>query len=161
MKAIVAMGPYRVIGYKGIIPWYIPDDLKWFKKMTSDPKTGGYLVMGYTTFQNVGLLPDRFTYILTNDPEKLRLPITKNHRYLNFADLMSLTIRFSNIWVVGGAKTYAIMLPYCQEVYATHIMDEYEGDVYMPMFEDQFPNSEIVQEFKDRWIVRYWKNYEH
>lgn len=36
MKTIVAMGLNRTIGNRGEIPWYIPEDFGWFKKMTSN-----------------------------------------------------------------------------------------------------------------------------
>ncbi|HWF20003.1 MAG TPA: dihydrofolate reductase, partial [Verrucomicrobiae bacterium] len=34
-KAIAAMSENRVIGHAGKIPWHLPDDFKWFKKMTT------------------------------------------------------------------------------------------------------------------------------
>jgi len=34
MKAIAAMSLNRVIGRGGQIPWHLPEDFKWFKKMT-------------------------------------------------------------------------------------------------------------------------------
>ncbi|MGI8966039.1 MAG: dihydrofolate reductase, partial [Limisphaerales bacterium] len=56
------MSHNRVIGYKGKIPWHLPEDFKWFKKMT----TGQIIVMGRKTFESIGqLLPNRTTFILT------------------------------------------------------------------------------------------------
>lgn len=147
----------RVIGNKGRMPWHIPADLKHFAALTK----GHPLVMGHTTYKSVGALPGRYTYILTNNAEKLILPRTDVCRYIDhdaletaFCSNWELSDR---IWVCGGATVYKLLLPRCTEVYATIILDEYEGDTYMPHFEDQFPNSEILQETKDCWMVRYWK----
>ena len=41
-KAIAAMSLNRVIGADGKIPWHLPEDFKWFKKMTM----GDVVVMG-------------------------------------------------------------------------------------------------------------------
>ena len=51
-KAIAAMSLNRVIGADGKIPWYLPEDFKWFKKMT----LGNVVVMGRKTFEGLGLL---------------------------------------------------------------------------------------------------------
>ena len=40
----------RVIGAGNRIPWHLPEDFKWFKKMT----TGQVIVMGRKTFESIG-----------------------------------------------------------------------------------------------------------
>jgi dihydrofolate reductase len=42
MKAIAAMAQNRVIGRDGKIPWHLPEDFRWFKRMT----TGGVVLWG-------------------------------------------------------------------------------------------------------------------
>ena len=55
-KAIAAMSENRVIGRGNEIPWYIPEDFKWFKETTM----GHVLVMGRRTFESIGkALPGR------------------------------------------------------------------------------------------------------
>ena len=155
MKAIVAMDPYRVIGYKGRIPWHIPEDFKWFKRATMDCP----LLMGHSTFDSIGKpLPGRYTYILTNNPEKLALPSAELCGYASEKQVFDMPLEFrKRMWVCGGAKVYQRFLPLCDEVYVSHIMEDYEGDTYMPEFEDQFPYSEIVEEHKDFWVVKHMK----
>ena len=80
MKAIAAMDLNRVIGVDGRIPWHCPDDFAWFKKMT----TGGSLIMGRKTFDMVGILPGRFTYILTNNRAKQSLPPGGAGQYIDY-----------------------------------------------------------------------------
>ncbi len=166
MKAIVAMDLNRVIGYKGQIPWKLPDDFKWFKIKTM----GGILVMGSNTFNTVGCLPFRFTFVLTNDPVKLQftprsydmsddLSKPSLHEYVNLDTLLLRTkwIPSDNIWLCGGEFTYKSMLSYCDELYITHVLDEFEGDTFFPPHETLFPNSVIIKETSKYWIVKYTK----
>lgn len=190
MKAIVAMDPNRVIGYKGKVPWHIPEDMKWFKRVTmgipheraihtksfnTEPKEarGQFLIMGRTTYKDVGILPGRYIYILTNDAEKLALPSTHAAMYINFDyvlnelkprgdthdffDCMKAEFIWKHMWVCGGAKTYQLLLPFCDEVFVTHVIEEYDGDTFMPEFESEFPKQELLRETKDYSIVRYCK----
>ena len=162
MKAIAAMDLNRVIGYKDKIPWHISEDLKWFKKCTLNHP----IVMGRTTFESIGkTLPTRHTLVLTNDQTKLENKHCDwsilSYRYISEKYLLDKIKdhpdKSQDFWVCGGSQIYKQLLPYCTEVYQTIILDEYEGDVYMPEYEDDFPNSEIIQENKKFWIVRYWK----
>ena len=67
-KAIAAMSLNRVIGADGKIPWHLPEDFKWFKKMTM----GNIVVMGRKTFEGLGKpLPNRKNLILTHHPQRL------------------------------------------------------------------------------------------
>ncbi len=68
MKAVAAMSLNRVIGHEGAIPWHLPEDFKWFKKLT----LGGFVIMGRKTFASLGRpLPDRTNIVLTRAPRKL------------------------------------------------------------------------------------------
>ena len=174
MRAIVAMDGNRVIGNKGEIPWHISDDLKWFKRLTMgipweraihvgpwnvEPSAGSStLVMGRKTFKKVGPLPGRYTYCVTRDPEKLALPKTDTMKYASFNDVILLSqvgFVWGNTWVVGGAEIYKLFMPQCTDVFVTHVLEDYDGDTFMPDFEDQFPTQEILKETKSYWIVRY------
>ena len=52
-KAIVAMSVNRVIGKDNKLPWHLPEDLRWFKKLT----TGNVIIMGRKTFESIGRPP--------------------------------------------------------------------------------------------------------
>ena len=62
---VVAMAPDRGIGYRGALPWHLPDDLKTFKRIT----TGHPVLMGRKTYESIGRpLPGRQNIVLTRDP---------------------------------------------------------------------------------------------
>ena len=154
MKAIAAMDLNRAIGINGRIPWHCKEDFAWFKKKTS----GGCLIMGRKTFDAVGVLPGRFTYVLTENMSKLVLPPGGAAQYINYQYISDHEMwRDPHTWVCGGASVYKQLFPLCDEFYLTIILDEFEGDTYLPDYESIFPYSEIVQETKQFWIVRYWK----
>jgi dihydrofolate reductase len=156
MKAIVAMDLNRGMGFHGKLPWHLPEDFKWFKQKTLETKK---LVMGRDTFQSVGTLKDRFTYVLTSDPTLIALPPFATYRYVN-PDFFKTEVH-CDMWLCGGAKTYKLLLPYCIEVYVTHVLNEYEVDTYMPPFEETFAIQEILLETKDFWIVKYSSPFEY
>ena len=66
--AVAAMSLNRVIGRDNKIPWHLPEDFKWFKKLT----TGSLVIMGRKTFESLGRpLPNRTNIVVTRDPEHL------------------------------------------------------------------------------------------
>jgi len=151
MNAIVAMELNRGIGFHGKLPWNsIPDDFKWFKKKTMETKK---LVMGKDTFQSVGVLKDRFTYVLTTDPSLIALPPFVSYCYIRPEFFKNEP--HDDMWLCGGAKAYQLLLPYCTELFLTLVLDEYKSDTYMPPFEERFVDQEIIIESKNFWIVKY------
>jgi dihydrofolate reductase len=157
MKAIAAMDLNRLIGNGPRIPWHISEDFKWFKKMTM----GGTLLMGRTTFDSIGkALPGRTTYVLTSDKEKMKAGLQNNMRYVCDWYLNVIEKDFfkrDDVWLCGGSKVYGQYFPMCTDVYLTIVLNEYEGNVHLPHFEHHFPNSTILRETRDFWVVHYWK----
>ncbi|MFO7648549.1 dihydrofolate reductase, partial [Halomonas campaniensis] len=63
---IAAMDRHRVIGVDNQLPWYLPEDLRFFKRMTQAKP----LVMGRKTFQSIGRpMPGRLNIVVTRDPD--------------------------------------------------------------------------------------------
>jgi dihydrofolate reductase len=157
MKAILAMAKNRVIGKDGGLPWSsIKEDFKWFKEFT----TGKKLIVGKNTFDTLPMLKNREIFVLTRRIEELsEIP---NQYLINKNDLTGKIISDvsdldSDIIVAGGAKTYVRLLPYITEFYVTHVNGSYEGDTFMPPFEDLFTNKEVVKEFDLHKVIKYTK----
>lgn len=157
MHGIVAMDLNRLIGNQGKIPWKLSADMKFFREMTSDKENGGFLIMGRKTFDSVKALPGRHTYVLTNDPEKLRMIDLIGHKFVNEENLWRVAAPDHRFWVCGGAEVYKKLLPLCSDVYVTIVLGEYEGDTYLEPFEDAFPYQTLIHECKTHWIVKYAK----
>jgi dihydrofolate reductase len=163
MKAIIAMAQNRVIGKNGTIPWHIPNDFKWFKEFTM----GKTLIVGKNTFDTLPLLKNRECLILTKPVDDIDAYITNQYMVNNNAmtgqmitmeDVESYSrFRKGYLIVAGGAKTYVKLLPYITEFYVTHVNGTYDGDVFMPPFEDLFTHQEVVKEFDRHKVVKYSK----
>lgn len=149
LSAIVAMTPERVIGKGGDLPWHLPEDLKFFKRTTS-----GYpIVMGRKTYESIGRpLPKRRNIVLTRDRNWSAEGVEVIHAPEQLESLEGLDQR---VFVIGGSEIYAAFLPHLDELLVSHLHRSHEGDTRFPPFEDQFPNSEVVEEFED-FVVRRW-----
>ena len=163
MKAIMAMSENRCIGKENKIPWYVPNDFKWFKEFTM----GKTLIVGKTTFDTLPLLKNRECLVLTKPVEAIDAYITNQYLVNNNAmtgqmitmeDVESYSrFRKDYLIVVGGAKTYVKLLPYITEFYVTHVNGNYDGDTFMPEFEHTFSNKEVVKEFDGHKVIMYTK----
>ena len=164
MKAIIAMAQNRVIGKNGKLPWpSIKEDFKHFKEFT----TGKTLIVGKNTFDTLPLLKNRECLVLTKPVEAIDAYITNQYLVNNNAmtgqmitmeDVESYSqFRKDYLIVAGGAKTYVKLLPYITEFYVTHVNGTYDGDVFMPPFEDLFTQQEVVKEFDGHKVVKYSK----
>jgi len=164
MKAIIAMAKNRVIGKNGGLPWpNIKEDFKHFKEFTM----GKTLIVGKNTFDTLPLLKNRECLILTKPVDDIDAYITNQYMVNNNAmtgqmitmeDVESYSrFRKGYLIVAGGAKTYVKLLPYITEFYVTHVNGNYDGDTFMPPFEDLFTQQEVVKEFDGHKVVKYSK----
>src|SRR5579859_4420859 len=136
-KAIAAMSLNRVIGAGNKIPWHLPEDFKWFKRMT----TGHVIVMGRKTYESIGKpLPNRTTIVLTRSAELLAGVQTVSE----LAQLESLhsTLAGREIFICGGAQIYRQALPLCSDLYLTVVKQVVDGDALFPPFEHSFELKE-------------------
>lgn len=144
------MSENRVIGAGGKIPWHLPEDFKWFKKMT----TGHVVVMGRKTFESIGRpLPNRTTIVLSRS--HFSHPDARTVSDLNTVDWSDPALAGREVFICGGAEIYAQTLPLCSDLYLTIVKRAVQGDALFPPFEDQFkPVAELLDnaEFK---IVHY------
>jgi dihydrofolate reductase len=163
MKAILAMAQNRVIGKNGGLPWpSIKEDFKWFKEFTM----GGTLIVGKNTFDTLPLLKNRECLVLVKEDKIMaanpnQYLVNNNSmtgQLITMTDLESYSqFKKDYLIVAGGAKTYVRLLPYITEFYVTHVNGSYDGDTFMPPFEDLFTNKEVVKEFDGHKVIKYTK----
>ncbi len=149
-KAIAAMSLNRVIGAGNEIPWHLPEDFKWFKRMT----TGHVIVMGRKTFESIGKpLPNRTTIVLSRSP--LKIPGVSV--VANLKELGSLEGKLAGreIFICGGAQVYEQALPMCSDLYLTLVKRNVEGDTFFPAFEDEFTLKEEILNGPEFKILHY------
>ena len=151
LRAVVAMASNRVIGRDGDLPWRLPEDLKWFKKLT----LGKPIVMGRKTMESLGRpLPKRRNIVISRSldeaPEGFELVKSCEDAVSHLSDC-------ELICIIGGAEIYREMLPKCSEVYLTYVYEPHEGDTTLVEFENDFELLEIVHRNDDFELRRYVK----
>lgn len=145
--ALAAMTDERIIGRDGVLPWHLPEDLKFFKRTT----TGHALLFGRTTFQGIGRpLPNRLNLVLSRSMEP-----QEGVTVLKTMDEV-FKIEVPLIYICGGAEIYRHFFPYCDEVILTRIKEQHKGDTLLPSFEKDFIFKEFLEEGAryqiERWI---------
>jgi dihydrofolate reductase len=149
-QAIAAMSLNRVIGQGNRIPWHLPEDFQWFKKMT----TGQVVIMGRKTFESIGRpLPRRETIILSRSG--FQYPGVRTVSDLEQIERARETRR---LFICGGADIYAQTLPLCRDLYLTLVPREVEGDRHFPPFESRFTLIEAILKTPDFTVFHYRNN---
>lgn len=128
---IVAIGNNYEIGKNNSLLWYLPDDLRFFKKITKNSK----IVMGRKTFESLpGRLKDRQYYIITSNQEFSVNYATMVNNLDYFIDENKETEE--EIFVIGGGSIYKYFLPYVKRMYITEVDKCYvDADCYFPEFD--------------------------
>jgi dihydrofolate reductase len=147
MKAIAAMSLNRVIGRGGHLPWHLPEDFRWFKKMTS----GQVVLMGRKTYDSLGKpLPNRSNVVVTRAAE-----IPGVETVSDLAEFDPAVYAPRDVWVIGGAEIYRQLLPRCDELYLTVVQREVDGDAFFPEFEPTFDYVETPFRTPDFEVRHY------
>ena len=149
-KAIAAMSLNRVIGSANKIPWHLPEDFKWFKKLT----TGNVVIMGRKTFESIGKpLPNRTTIVVSRSTNPI--PGVQKVSDLRQIDPNAPEFTGRELFICGGAQIYQQALPICSDLYLTLVNRVVEGDTFFPPFEDQFILAEELFNGPDFRILQY------
>jgi len=139
---IAAMSENGVIGRENRLPWHIPEELQYFKKMT----LGKPVIMGRKTFESMGSkpLPKRLNVILTHDKAFLAKDCEVVH---SVEQALQLVSNHEEVMVIGGAKIYQAFLPLANRLYLSVIHQKIEGDTFFPHWDE---SQWIVQSQEDK-----------
>jgi dihydrofolate reductase len=125
---IVAMDKNQVIGKDNELPWHLPADLAYFKRITM----GNPIIMGRKTHESIGrALPGRKNIIVTRNLDYQSSTCT----VLNHLEDVEKLEKESDeeLFVIGGAEVFKELLSIADRLYVTHINHEFEGDTYFPV----------------------------
>jgi len=141
INIIAAMSKNRAIGLKGKLPWYIPEDLKYFKHLTEGKDNA--VLMGYNTWKSLPTYPEpllnRGSFVITKNNQQH----TRTHVYKdppNLTELKKIQKMWPNIWICGGESIYRnyIDKSYIDKIYLTEIDENIEGDTFFPIIPDNY-----------------------
>lgn len=110
------------------IPWYLPADLKYFKKNTLNH----HVIMGRKTFESIGKpLPNRTNVVITRDLYFVANGCLVAHSLEEALELAKRNAE-EEAFIIGGAEIYSLSLPYLDKLYLTEVLAEFEGDKFFP-----------------------------
>ena len=128
LSIIVAKAKNNTIGKEKKLLWYIPDDLKRFKNLT----TNHNIIMGRKRFESLGtILPDRKHIVFSQNPD-----FKVNNENVEIVHSMLQIQQYiedeNENFVIGGAMIYNLLMPYVTKMYVTEIDKDFEGDTFFP-----------------------------
>jgi len=131
LSIVVAMDSNRLIGKDNGLPWHLPADLAFFKKLT----TGNTILMGRKTFDSIGRpLPNRRNLVITRNAD---IEIAGCEVVNSIEKALSLVQSETEVMVIGGAKLYQQILPIADRLYITQVEGEFDGDTYFPTYDEK------------------------
>ena len=142
MKIIVAIDNKNGIGLNNKIPWYIPDDLKYFRKMTTntlDPEKKNAVIMGRVTWKSLPkkILKNRINIVLTRNKDKYKQFETDILFFENNIEsaLQRCDDSIESIWIIGGSKIYNKVINdfknQITDLFITQINKNYNCDTFI------------------------------
>ena len=150
---IVAVARNFAIGKDGKLPWQYSEDLKFFKRTTMR----NAVVMGYHTWISIGKpLPKRLNIVLSG---KSRIEGISNVISMRGKDEVLSLSNYLNcdIYVMGGAKTYASFSDEIEKWIVTEIPIEVEdADAFIPEnYLDGFELIDSEERAEDLKVKKY------
>jgi dihydrofolate reductase len=159
MQMIAAADAQWGIGYKGDLLCSLHEDMKYFKEKTS----GHTVVMGRATLESLPHkrgLPKRRNIVLTTrenyEPECAEVV----HSVSQLMD--ALGDEADDAFVIGGARVYEELLPYCDVCWITRIGKAFTADRHLPDLDedDAFQISWESEEMEEDGIPYRFVKYE-
>ena len=129
ISIIAAVAQNMAIGYQNKLLYWLPNDLKRFKALT----TGHTIIMGRKTFESLpkGALPNRRNVVLTRS--QITFPGAEVFPSLQAA--LASCAPEEDVFIIGGASVYKEALPLADRLCLTEIQDTPEqADAFFPHF---------------------------
>lgn len=147
ISCIVATANNLVIGKDNDIPWYLPADLKYFKKTTLNH----HIIMGRNCYESIGKpLPKRTNVICTRNPYYISSNCLVAHSIPEALE-MAYNNGEEEAFIIGGGKIYEQSQNLWDRLYLTTVDLDVEGDVFFPKmnFKDEWKLISEVSHQKD------------
>lgn len=134
ISLIAAIGKNRELGKGNALLWNIPEDMKHFRETTR----GHVVVMGRKTFESIGRpLPNRTNIIVSRDKNYKVPEGCLKAESIEEAIKISSQHEDDEVFVIGGAQIYALVLPYADKLHLTIVDKEFpEADAFFPDYSE-------------------------
>jgi len=150
ISIIAAISYNYIIGKNNSIPWYLSNDMKFFKKVT----LGKNVLMGRKTFDSIGnkALPGRNMIILSHYKK-----FYSNCIYITNIKTFMKNYQNQDIIIAGGSQIYRIFMPIATTLYITKVECYIDGDAKFP----KFSLKEWNEISKKRFMCNLKNEYSH
>lgn len=131
ISIIAAVAANRAIGYKNKLIYWLPNDLKRFKALT----TGHTIIMGRHTFESLpkGALPNRRNIVLSRTTKLFPGCDT----FASLDEALAHCTKDEDIYIIGGASVYEQAMPLADRLCLTEVEDTPEhADAFFPAYDD-------------------------
>ncbi len=135
LSMMVAKASNNVIGRDNKLPWYLPNDLKYFKQVTF----GNPVIMGRKTWESLkGPLPCRTNIEITRQADYVAegaKVVTTLDEAVEMAQNVAFIEGQEETVIMGGAEIYQLALPKADRLYLTEVHAEVDGDTFFPDYD--------------------------
>jgi dihydrofolate reductase len=143
---VVAADEQRGIGRDGTLPWRLPGDMAFFKRVTSEATPGkqNAVLMGRKTYASIPAkfrpLPGRLNLVLSRDPAYVPEGAERVPSLEEAVETAGKNPQIEQLFVIGGGDVYAQALAHaaCERVYLTRVHGTFDCDTFLAPFERQF-----------------------
>lgn len=147
ISIIAAVDRQRGIGYQNKLLFWLPNDLKRFKALT----TGNTIIMGRNTFESLpkGALPNRRNVVLSSNSD---LSFPDAEVFSSLEDALNSCRPDEHVYIIGGASVYNQALSFADELCLTEVdaeapqVDVYFPDVDLTLWQEKSRESHPVDE---------------
>ncbi|MDR2213346.1 MAG: dihydrofolate reductase [Pseudomonadales bacterium] len=134
---VVALARNRVIGKNNALPWHLPEDLKYFKRVTLHKP----VIMGRKTFESIGKpLVERVNIVVTRNAQYRPPGVLVMHSLDAALEHCAALLRMqgaaddSEVSIIGGAQIFEQSMAVADRLYLTDVQADVEGDTFFPEF---------------------------
>lgn len=126
---VVAVAENGVIGRDNRLPWRLPEDLAYFKRVTM----GHPVLMGRRTYESIGRpLPGRRNLVVTNNRDFSAPGCIVVH---SLEEAWKAAGDADEVSIIGGTALFQATLPVADRIHLTEVQASVEGDTFFPHFD--------------------------
>ena len=150
INIIAAVARNRASGYENKLLYWLPNDLKRFKSLT----TGHTIIMGRRTFESLpkGALPNRRNIVISRSVKEL----PNCDCYSSLEEALAHCAKDEDVYIIGGGSIYNQAIEFADKLYLTEIDDTPKNaDTYFPEYENWIEEKRESHDIDDKHGFRY------
>lgn len=147
---IAAVAKNRAIGYKNKLLYWLPNDLKRFKALT----TGHTIIMGRKTFDSLpkGALPNRRNIVLS----RTQTDFPGCETFASLDEALRHCTSDEEVFIIGGASVYRQAIAIADRLCLTEVNDTpAQADAFFPAYDDWRVEKSELHEKDEKHTLKY------